>query len=322
MNQRILISRTDSIGDVMLTLPMCYYLKLMLSDVTVLFLGKSYTQDIIENCPFVDEFINADDFQSSGNDKIVGFIQNLNLDAVVFALPDKRWMELFFLAQVPTRIATGHRIQSWKWATNRPMFGRKNSDLHEAQLNIKLLRPLGINVQPTLAELGAISLFKKATSTSYHRLIIHPFSQGSALNWTMKEYDELVGLLLDQGFEIVISGTAKDAIQLAEFEGEHLKKATSICGQFSLSSFIEYIGQSHALLACSTGPLHLAAVQGIHAIGLYVDRRPIHPGRWRPIGPHVHVVKESDVDQKQILTTPTLVATFLKSIMERPTTKR
>jgi heptosyltransferase-3 len=321
MKQRILISRTDSIGDVMLTLPMCFYIKSTFPEATVLFLGKSYTKDIIEKCPYVDQFINSDDFQTASKAEIVAFIAGLKVDTVVFALPDKRWMELFYAAKVPKRIATGHRLQSWKWATDRPMFGRKNSDLHEAQLNIKLLRPLGVQVQPTLQELGNISLFQKSTTVPQNRLIIHPFSQGSALNWSLQQYDELVGLLMDEGFEIVISGTAKDAEQLASWTGENLKKVTSICGQFSLASFIEYIGQSKALLACSTGPLHLAAAQGIHAVGLYVDRRPIHPGRWRPIGPHVHVVKENDVDQKKILTTPTLVATFLKSIMERPATK-
>ncbi|MFC7667381.1 glycosyltransferase family 9 protein [Hymenobacter humi] len=39
------------------------------------------------------------------------------------------------------------------------------------------------------------------------------------------------------------------------------------------------------LVAGSTGPLHLAAALGRHALGLYPPIRPMHPGRWAPLGP-------------------------------------
>ena len=45
--QRIMIVRTDSIGDVMLTLPMAFYIKQTFPNAELFFLGKSYTKDII-----------------------------------------------------------------------------------------------------------------------------------------------------------------------------------------------------------------------------------------------------------------------------------
>ena len=38
------------------------------------------------------------------------------------------------------------------------------------------------------------------------------------------------------------------------------------------------------MIAASTGPLHIAAALGKKAIGLFAPMRPIHPGRWKPIG--------------------------------------
>ena len=38
------------------------------------------------------------------------------------------------------------------------------------------------------------------------------------------------------------------------------------------------------MVACSTGPLHIAGICRIQAIGLFSARRPIHPGRWKPLG--------------------------------------
>jgi heptosyltransferase-3 len=87
---RILIARTDSIGDVMLTLPMAYYLKKLFPSSCVFFLGKSYTKDIIERCLWVDEFLNADNAYLLEDQ--VRWLQQLKLDLVIFALPEPRWM--------------------------------------------------------------------------------------------------------------------------------------------------------------------------------------------------------------------------------------
>jgi ADP-heptose:LPS heptosyltransferase len=201
------------------------------------------------------------------------------------------------------------------------MFGRKNSDLHESQLNLKLLSPLGFKDIPTLNELNQLKLLSFNAPNKKKRLIIHPFSQGSALNWSLEQYDELVGLLKNEDWEIVVSGTVKDKERLDSFVGVHLKTIPSFCGRFNLSEFIDYIAESEMLLACSTGPLHIAAAAGIKSVGLYVDRRPIHPGRWSPIGSHVFVLKEEDEGQGQILTKPSEVATFLKTTMALPATK-
>ncbi len=317
--QRIMIVRTDSIGDVMLTLPVAFYLKQLFPKSEVFFLGKSYTKDIIDRCLWVNRFVNSDDFQTQGD--AVKMMCGLNLDAVVFALPDSFWMRVAHAASVPIRIATGHRFSSWRWATHRPMFGRKNSDLHESQLNLKLLSPLGFKDIPTLNELNQLKLLSFNAPNKKKRLIIHPFSQGSALNWSLEQYDELVGLLKNEDWEIVVSGTVKDKEGLDGFVGVHLKSIPSVCGQFNLSGFIDYIAESEMLLACSTGPLHIAAAAGIKSVGLYVDRRPMHPGRWSPIGSHVFVLKEVDEGQGQILTKPSEVATFLKTTMALPATK-
>ena len=57
-----------------------------------------------------------------------------------------------------------------------------------------------------------------------------------------------------------------------------------ITGIFSLPQFIAFISQADYLIAASTGPLHIASSLGIGAIGIYPPIRPMHPGRWQPIG--------------------------------------
>ena len=78
--KHIVISRTDNLGDVVLSLPVAGYLKKLYPHLKILFVGKSYTRPIIEACRYVDEFIDKDELLVSK--KISG-------DAILFLYPDK-----------------------------------------------------------------------------------------------------------------------------------------------------------------------------------------------------------------------------------------
>jgi heptosyltransferase III len=40
--------------------------------------------------------------------------------------------------------------------------------------------------------------------------------------------------------------------------------------------------------------LHIAAALGIRSIGLYTPQRPMHPGRWAPLGRDTRVLVASE----------------------------
>ena len=65
---------------------------------------------------------------------------------------------------------------------------------------------------------------------------------------------------------------------------ERHSEVTNLCGKLSLAQLIAFIGRVDALVAASTGPLHIAAALGIKTIGLYSARRPLFPQRWGPVG--------------------------------------
>jgi heptosyltransferase-3 len=47
---------------------------------------------------------------------------------------------------------------------------------------------------------------------------------------------------------------------------------------------VGFIGACDGLVAAGTGPLHIAAALGIHALGLFPPIKPMDPGRWAPVG--------------------------------------
>jgi ADP-heptose:LPS heptosyltransferase len=96
-------------------------------------------------------------------------------------------------------------------------------------------------------------------------------------------------LLLQNKFSVFISGSEEEGKLVAPLLEKH-PEVTSVCGKFSLGEFISFISHCDALVAASTGPLHIASALGKNAIGLYAPMRPIHPGRWAPLGKDSHAI--------------------------------
>lgn len=295
--KRIIVSRTDSIGDVMLTLPVCTWLKQHFDNCTVIFLGKGYTRPIVEAFEDVDVF---EDWQNYLNvpktDKIQQF-RALEADIIIHVFPDKEIASLAKKTRVPVRIGTSHRAYHLLTCSHRVNFSRKNSDLHESQLNFELLRPLGLKEIPSLEEITeATSRFKpkqmelpEPFSALEKVTILHPKSQGSAREWPVKKYMELAQKIADSGRNVVFTGTDKEgAMFRSEIPSDsHIFDST---GKLSLEQLMTLIGNADNLVACSTGPLHIAGYSGINTIGLFAPKRPIHPGRWKAIGKQVQII--------------------------------
>ena len=290
------IARTDSIGDVIVTLPLCGFIKKHSPNTRIVFIGRSYTQAIVEACPFVDEFLNFDKHAES----------NLNVDACVFAFPDGEVMKWVKAQGVKKRIATGSRIASWKFSNNRVFFSRKNSDLHESQLNFYLLRPFGVEDIPSLEEIRLWHVLKPQVESpiqlepNKRSVVFHMLSKGSALNWSLHQYQELASLLPPADFNIYITGTEEEGVRVRK-DFRFDSHITDLTGRLSLPQLIAFISSCETLVAASTGPLHIASAVGIRAIGLYPSKRPMHPGRWMPLGANATYLEDGVVDETAVL---------------------
>ncbi len=290
------IARTDSIGDVIVTLPLCGFIKKHSPNTRIVFIGRSYTQAIVEACPYIDEFLNFDKRSES----------NLNVDACVFAFPDAEVMKWVKAQGVKKRIATGSRIASWKFANDRVFFSRKNSDLHESQLNFHLLYPFGVKDIPSLEEIRAWHVLKPQVESpiqlvpNKRSVVFHMLSKGSALNWSLYQYQELSSLLPAADFNIYITGTEEEGVRIRK-DFRFDSQITDLTGQLSLPQLIAFISSCETLVAASTGPLHIASAVGIRAIGLYPSKRPMHPGRWMPLGANATYLEDGVVDETAVL---------------------
>lgn len=288
LGKRLVISRTDNLGDVILTLPLLGYLKSVVPDLKIFFIGKKYTESIIDQCVFVDQFLDKDEVE---NDPTI--LANTYADTIIFIYPNKNLARLAKQAKIKHRVATAHRWYNWFYCNHLVDFSRINSNLHESQLNFKLLRPFKLNGDVDTSELipyyglqpSKID-YTELLSKDHFNLIIHPKSKGSAREWSLENYNELVQSLPSEDYHIFVTGLKEEGDLIRKEKPELLAhpNVIDLTGKFNLAELTSFISQADGLLACSTGVLHLAAALGIYTLGLYSPMKPIHPGRWMPVG--------------------------------------
>ncbi|MEO8151299.1 MAG: glycosyltransferase family 9 protein [Bacteroidia bacterium] len=289
---RIIISRTDGIGDVMLTLPMCGLLKEYFPGTKIYFLARNYTKPVVECCSHIEQFLSYDEFEKSATRQ--EFLKNINADIIVHVFPRKSIAYPAKDADIPTRIGTSHRAYHWITCNERPNLGRKNSKLHEAQLNIALLESLGVNKEIALEALPSYYGFNKIKPLTQNsaaliderkfNLILHPKSHGSGREWGVFNFAKLIELLPEDKFKIFISGSPDESVMLKEWISKLPPHVIDITGKMPLEEFISFINECDGLVAASTGPLHIAAALNKYTCGLFAPIRPVHPGRWAPLG--------------------------------------
>jgi ADP-heptose:LPS heptosyltransferase len=288
-NAHLLISRTDNLGDVALTLPLAGYLRHLYPKMKISFLCRAYAAPLVRYCSAVDSVAEIEKLPD-----LQLFFAKTQPDAVIFAKPDKRVARAAMRAAARVRVGTSHRWFHWLYCSDLAHFSRARSNLHEAQLNFKLLGPLGIDYVPELAQVPSLY---QLTAPAYQgpielsaqnfNLIVHPKSNGNGREWPAKRYTELARQLASRtDVKIWVTGTSGEGRWLAENEPELFRQpnVSDACGCFALDEFIRFLNSADGVVANSTGPLHISAALGKPTLGLFPQTRLMGPMRWGALG--------------------------------------
>ena len=204
---------------------------------------RTYTRPVIEACRFVDQFVDLDEISKpgvqvtgekgqkgvpaipvKGPGNLVQSLADLKADVIIHAFPVKDICKAARDAFIPQRIATSHRTFTWFTCNRLLHFSRKNSALHEAQLNLKLLQPLGITREFDLDEIKKYFGLKSGLADGRmgglekkFNLILHPKSKGSAHEWGLENFGKLIDMLPPDRFNILITGTRRREHQCTIF---------------------------------------------------------------------------------------------------------
>jgi ADP-heptose:LPS heptosyltransferase len=284
LNIRILISRPDRIGDVVLSTPLPREIKKKYPESFVAVLIRKYTKDIYLNNPYVDEIIVVDEnhfFTNLRNIRKLQFTHSLML------LPNEKINWLLLLAGIKYRFGVGHKFYQFLVNTKN-VYRRKYIPLrHEADYCMDMIRKFGIDssnlsteIFLTDAEKSKAEDLKKSLTENNKLLVgINSTSGNSAPNLRPAEYRNLAGMIIENpGLKLAVTDLDPPE-ELRRIEGAAYLNINS-----GLRESIITFSALDILISASTGPMHIAAALKVNTLSLFCPLPACSPQLWEPKG--------------------------------------
>lgn len=289
-HMHLIISRTDAIGDLCLTLPSIGWLKSLHPDWRVTLLVKAYAAPVALACRWVDNVAVLPEQMSQ--DELSDWLRGMHADHIVHVFPNRRIAAAAKQAGIPQRSGVWGRVYHWFNCNHRVWLSRARSQHHEAYLNLLLLSRVLNMACPDVStwreqavSWSGLSALLPDARTTEKNIVLHPYSRGNGREWPIKHFAELAHLMVRDGWQPVIGGTLADAQAFAAHQ--HLFPGTCliVMGTDSLDHYMQRIAAARGLVASGTGPLHIAAVLGLPVVGLFPPKPGVNLTRWGAIGP-------------------------------------
>jgi heptosyltransferase-3 len=287
--KKILLVRTDRIGDVVLSLPMLPVLKKHFPAAAITMMVRKYTRELVEHHSCVDDILQWEANGERSLFEYVNIIRAEKFDIAILPYPRFKLALIISLAGVPIRVGTGYRWYSFLF--NRKRFEhRKDAQRHEVEYNLNLLRSIGIeeNVEPQF-ELNIPDEIQRSVDTVLHHdhveqfAVLHVGSGGSARDWSLENFASL-GEHLQQELHlgVVFTGAENEKSLVNEVIGQMKTSVTDYTGRFSLKELGALLRRASVFISNSTGPLHIASAVGTPVVGFYPPIVQCSPVRWGP----------------------------------------
>ncbi|MFZ1323106.1 MAG: glycosyltransferase family 9 protein [Ignavibacteria bacterium] len=317
--KNILVTRTDRLGDVILTLPLLSCLKKVFPDAKLFFLVNVSLKGLLECYEGIDEIIYTNDLKDK--DALTEIIRSKEIDMAINVKPDFNLASIFYRLGIKYRIGTAYRWFSFLY-NYKVRIHRKRSDLHESELNLLMIKSffneecgneLGkFNIEESKKFRLTQKLSKFNFELSEKYVIIHPGSGGSAKDFPADKFIEFTKMFsIDyENFKVVLTGLQGEN-ELSEkiIIGSGIEKsAVNLCGKLDLGEMLMLINDCSLFISNSTGPIHIAGALNKKIIGFYPNEKPMHAGRWKPLGNDVEILSPEstkdemiEIDSKKIM---------------------
>lgn len=274
---RILIGRTDALGDLVVSLPVQSRILERDPAAEIHWLVRPYAAPLLQGVAGV-----AGVHLRNPDTDLEGLFRELHPEVVLnLAHRDRAVTVAARRAGVPMRVARARGLDQILAATHRLWQGRRRSGRHESELLLEFLQPLGWSGgQPALPRLSLTDDERDQgqqdlAAIPHPRLGVALRSSGSSAYPGGAWWERALALLRTSGWNpVVLSPEADSNLPAAD-----------------LRRLLARIAACDAFLGPSTGPLQIAAALGVPVLAL-MGRTPNRgPSRWAPRGEHVQVLQ-------------------------------
>ena len=297
--KRILITRTDRMGDVILSTPVIRALREAYPSAYIAMMVSPQAVDIIKDNPFLDEIIIFDKNKKhaglAGTLRCIRELRQKNFDLAVILHPIARVHYIAFLSGIKKRI--GFNRKMGLLLTDRIPHDKQRGEKHESEYTLDVLSLLKIiPSQKTLfvpvreeSEVWVSELFKREEIRDWDRvLVIHPSSSCLSRIWPPERFARVADILVKEKNmkAVIIGGPAPfDIRNAANVAGLMVQPVLNLAGKITLSRSISVIKKAALFISVDTGPVHIASALNIPQVVLFGrNQKGLSPVRWGPLG--------------------------------------
>ncbi|MFN8178214.1 MAG: glycosyltransferase family 9 protein [bacterium] len=313
-HDRILVVRTDRVGDVVLATPLIRALRSAFPSAHLAAMVRPYTRGVLDGNPYLDEVLVDDPAGEhagrAGFWRQVRALRGRRFDTALLLLPTERLAWMLFCAGIGTRVGVGTRLYQVLTGM-RSVSRRKYVPLrHEADYCLDLGRAIGVRSEDLSTEVFLTDEERRAARERLEAarrggaragdsregedaigVGVHPGSGRSAPNWRVERYVELAErLLTDERVRIVLTGSPAETALAVPFARLDRSRVVDLVGKLSLRELMGVLSQESVLVSASTGPMHLAAALRVPTVSMFCPISACSPELWGPKGNHADVV--------------------------------
>lgn len=303
-NSRILVTRCDRIGDLVLSTPVFAALRGQFPGAWIACLTFLENREIVEGNPNLDEVILYDKGGAekgiAGNLRFAARLARKKFDVVLHLHATARMHWVSWLAGIPVRIGW-RRKNGWLLTHALPDIKREGKR-HEAEYNFDLLALLGVACPDPVETYFPIS---EKAGCSLEELLRHhevpfgrpwvvlspsascpskrwPADRFRALAEKIAEKYDAVFLLIGSREERPLTRRIASALRIPVYD---------LSGLLTLSMLGSLLRRSALLVSNDSGPVHIAASVGTPVISIFGRKDAgLSPARWRPLGARSRVI--------------------------------
>jgi len=295
--KRILIVRTDRVGDVLLSTPVIKALREEFPSAYIAMMVSPYAKDAIEGNPYLDEVIVYDkdgrDKSWFASAKFALSLRKKKFDLALVLHPTNRVHLVTFFSGIPRRI--GYDRKMGFLLSDRIKHTKQHGEKHELEYNLDLVRYLGIEPQDkTLfiplkkeAEQWAADILGQEGITARDKLLaLHPAASCPSKIWPQSRFAQVADRLADKyAFKVILIAGPKDMQYAAKTIKAMHKPAINLAGKLSVSQLASILKRCTLFISNDSGPVHIASAVGTPVISIFGRKQPgLSPRRWGPVG--------------------------------------
>lgn len=303
-DQKILIIRTDRIGDVVLTTPAVRSLRKSFPSAHISILVSPITRELVEGSPDIHEVL-VDDRESWHKGamsfwSLVFQLRKKKFGCVINFHTKRRTNLLGFFAGIPQRV--GYRNEKYGFFLTHPLKDLRPQGLkHEAEYCLDVVRAIGatqttletfVPVQPQAEEWAVKILDAQGLLSNRGPVAIHAGASDETKRWPAPWFAEIIDRMANEyGCSFVLVGGPESRMASDQIQKAVAIEVVNLTGQTTIGQLAAVLKHSRMLISNDSGPVHIADALGTPVVSIFTRNQPgINPERWRPLGPASRVV--------------------------------